>query len=536
MSANDFAVLLSFCLVKLTPRDWHWCSFVNRFAKPIEAARDKAASTHVMRIGEKANAELQAILRPYFMQRLKIDFLADKLPLKSDFVVWTHLSKKQRFMYEQYVASGESAVASLLKGELTSPLEAISWLKKLCGHPVLVKVRNQQAPDPISNCDPDDLKRQSSKLQVLVALIERLRSHGHKTLVFSQSTRMLDIIEKVLHKVSLSRIDGSTKERDRQIRVDEFNAGGSEVMLLSTKAAGVGLTLIGADRVVVYDPSWNPAEDSQAVDRCYRIGQTKEVSVFRLISAGTVEEKMYEKQVHKDGIRRAVMTSTGSATTRYFDRKELRTLFMLGPEGKCDALERLQQRNGISVPRMGGNLLSFHNGVVGFSSHDGLYATNHIVALLEGEPGANNPFSNPVTQVDDQVRLYSNNPDSDKISGRKVVGRSQRALLKQKQSVVRGDLTKSDGRRYSEKENLVICNGDGVSGQPICHDQTRHAELVEPTLQRAKQMSASGRHLQSIDLLMDLLDIHHENIGKATKMQVLMCMAESVKELGWLQV
>lgn len=110
---------------------------------------------------------------------------------------------------------------------------------------------------------------------------------------------MLDIIERVLCGVTLSRIDGSTKERDRQRRVDEFNSthGRTEVLLLSTKAAGVGLTLTGADRAIIYDPSWNPAEDSQAVDRCYRIGQTREVSIYRFITAGSVEEKMYEKQV-----------------------------------------------------------------------------------------------------------------------------------------------------------------------------------------------------------------------------------------------
>lgn len=110
---------------------------------------------------------------------------------------------------------------------------------------------------------------------------------------------MLNIIERVLESIPFARIDGSTKETERQRRVDDFNSsnGKAKVMLLSTKAAGVGLTLTGADRAVIYDPSWNPAEDAQAVDRCYRIGQTKEVTVFRFITAGTVEEKMYEKQV-----------------------------------------------------------------------------------------------------------------------------------------------------------------------------------------------------------------------------------------------
>jgi SNF2 family DNA or RNA helicase len=111
---------------------------------------------------------------------------------------------------------------------------------------------------------------------------------------------MLDIIEKALEEVTLARIDGSTAGKDRQSIVDDFNSGTSvvEAMLLSTKAAGVGLTLTGADRVVIYDPSWTPAEDSQAVDRAYRIGQTRKVLVYRMITAGTVEEKMYEKQVH----------------------------------------------------------------------------------------------------------------------------------------------------------------------------------------------------------------------------------------------
>jgi SNF2 family DNA or RNA helicase len=256
ISASHF--LASFILSKYSYRHFR---FVNRFAKPIEEARDKDASSYTMRMGEKANLELQKFLRPYFLQRLKIDFLADKLPSKRDFVVWTHLSRKQRSMYEKYVDSGESAVASVLSGESTSPLEAITWLKKLCGHPILVDKRNQTVSENFDDHDPEELVKESAKLQVLVELIDRLRRLGHRTLIFSQSTRMLDIIERVLYRVNLSRIDGSTKEKDRQKRVDDFNSNHSdvEVMLLSTKAAGIGLTLTGADRCIVYDPSWNPA-------------------------------------------------------------------------------------------------------------------------------------------------------------------------------------------------------------------------------------------------------------------------------------
>ena len=248
----------------------------------------------MIRIGEKANLKLQQKLKPYLLQRLKVDFLADKLPKKQDFVVWTQLSKKQRSMYSSYVESVDSAVANVLTGVTTSPLEAVTWLKKLCGHPILVKKGQHLSKKSFENMEPNELKRDSSKLKVLEKLVERLSNLGHRTLIFSQSTKMLDIIERVLHRFLISRIDGSTKEKDRQRRVDLFNNPHSdvEIMLLSTKATGVGLTLTGADRAIIYDPSWNPAEDSQAVDRCYRIGQTKEVAVFRLITAGSVEEKV----------------------------------------------------------------------------------------------------------------------------------------------------------------------------------------------------------------------------------------------------
>jgi len=117
--------------------------------------------------------------------------------------------------------------------------------------------------------------------------------------------------------------------------VDEFNdsTGSIECMLLSTKVGGLGLTLTAADRAVIYDPSWNPADDCQAVDRCYRIGQTKKVCVYRLVAAGTVEERMYEKQIHKMGVKEQVLE--GGGTTRYFDNSDLSKLFTLGARGEC---------------------------------------------------------------------------------------------------------------------------------------------------------------------------------------------------------
>jgi len=343
-------------------------TFTNYFARPIEDARNKNATTHAIKLGQRVNKELQEKLKPYFLQRLKVDFLIDKLPSKNELVVWTHLSSKQRTMYSDFVDSKESVVSSILSGETRSPLEAVTWLKKLCGHPILAEELAINVGRLLATANPDDLVQQSAKLCILLSLIENFRQNGHRTLIFSQSTKMLDIIEKTLlsEGVELLRIDGSSKEQDRQRFVDDFNSNTSttDAMLLSTKAAGVGLTLVGADRVIIYDPSWyvsearfalqeqrhlecaiavtlllfsllsnrTPAEDSQAVDRCYRIGQTRDVVVYRLIAAGTVEEKMYEKQVHKDGIRRTVFTEDTSVE-RYFDKLELRKLFALGAPG-----------------------------------------------------------------------------------------------------------------------------------------------------------------------------------------------------------
>ena len=150
----------------------------------------------------------------------------------------------------------------------------IAYLQKLCGHPLLVE---EEYEDSIENFDEHDqnlLMEKSTKLKVMYNLVHTLITKGHRTLIFSQFTKVLDIIERVLEdKFRISRIDGKTKEKDRQRLVDEFNQPDSDVsiMLISTKAGGQGLTLTGADSCIVYDPSWNPAEDAQAVGKSFNL-------------------------------------------------------------------------------------------------------------------------------------------------------------------------------------------------------------------------------------------------------------------------
>lgn len=219
------------------------------------------------------NKNLQEVLQPYFLQRLKSSEFQDELPTKRELVVFVSLTKKQRNLYQKckflllsmsmqftnvtpflmlsyssYLDLDGGMVKSVLTGETSSPLTAIAHLKQLCGHPFLVRDdRNTLVDDQ----DPDSLLCESAKLQVLVSLMQRLKRAGHRALIFSQSTKMLDVMERVFDgSFTYLRIDGQSAEKCRQRLVDDFNDkdSGIDCMLLSTKAAGVGLTLNGANR------------------------------------------------------------------------------------------------------------------------------------------------------------------------------------------------------------------------------------------------------------------------------------------------
>lgn len=159
------------------------------------------------------------------------------------------------------------------------------------------------------------------KIIVLEKLLAVWEKRRQKTLIFSRSTRMLDIIQLFLitKAVRYSRLDGNTKVEERLKMVNEFNSDDSDmtVFLISTRAGGVGLNLQSATNVVIFDPSWNPAHDCQAQDRAYRIGQTKDVQVYRLITLGTIEEMIYVRQIYKQQL--SDTTLKGSNAPRYFE-------------------------------------------------------------------------------------------------------------------------------------------------------------------------------------------------------------------------
>ncbi|MBN3289415.1 ERC6L protein, partial [Polypterus senegalus] len=317
-------------------------SFKRLYETPITKGRMKDASTSEKALGFKISENLMEIIKPYYLRRTKLDIGKEfhdsqnkencppnslpHLPEKSDLVVWLYLSPLQERIYRD-ILSSEKIKNILLSS--ACPLTELTMLKSLCDHPRLLSVNGSLALSDSYN----SLIQESRKLAFLVALLEKLCSDGHRTLVFCRSCKMLNIIEKVLKAKNFNflRIDGTVKQIElRNRRVSMFQTKSDySIMLLTTQVGGVGLNLTAANRVVIFDPSWNPATDAQAIDRVYRIGQEKNVIVYRLITCGTVEEKVFRRQVFKNSLIRQV-TGDEKDPFRHFTHEQLKDVFTLG--------------------------------------------------------------------------------------------------------------------------------------------------------------------------------------------------------------
>ncbi|XP_061494030.1 DNA excision repair protein ERCC-6-like [Rhineura floridana] len=395
-------------------------TFRMEYENPITKAREKDATPGEKALGLKISENLMTIIQPYFLRRSKDEIQKlsfeqaagpsgkensnvvlemPSLPRKNDFIVWVYLAPMQEEIYRNFLDLDH--IKELLM-TTRSPLAELTVLKKLCDHPRLLSAQaciqlglevsdysEQEDGEAgtilgmtrkIKHVSDKILIKESGKLRFLIALLENLQNEGHQTLVFSQSRKMLDIIECILTQrhFKLMRIDGKVNclaEREKRIGVFQKDKDYS-VFLLTTQVGGVGLTLTAATRVVIFDPSWNPATDAQAVDRAYRIGQKENVVIYRLITCGTVEERIYRRQVFKDSL---IRQSTGDKKNpyRYFTKQELRELFTLEDTRSSATQLQLQslhatQRN--SDPQLDKHIAYLHSlEMFGISDHDLMY-------------------------------------------------------------------------------------------------------------------------------------------------------------------
>ncbi len=242
--------------------------------------------------------QLNRRVKPFLLRRMKEDVLSE-LPDKIETKLVTELTEEQRLVYLSYAKQARKELSSGLlhlgaEKNRMQILAALTRLRQICCHPGMF----------LENYDGG-----SGKVSLFLQITDELKKSGHRILVFSQFTSMLELLKDALTEAGFSYfyLSGATKPAERQEYVKRFNAGEGDLFLISLKAGGTGLNLIGADTVIHFDPWWNPAVEEQASDRAHRIGQTKNVHIIRLLTKGTIEEKIYRLQQKKQHLFQAVI-------------------------------------------------------------------------------------------------------------------------------------------------------------------------------------------------------------------------------------
>lgn len=249
---------------------------------------------------DKIVKQLRTVLQPFLLRRIKSDVETSLLP-KKEINLYVGMSSMQKKWYKQILERDIDAVngANGNKESKTRLLNIVMQLRKCCNHPYLF---DGAEPGPPYTTD-EHLVFNSAKLKVLDKLLKKLKEEGSRVLIFSQMSRLLDILEDYCYfrGYKYCRIDGSTDHEDRIRFIDEYNAPDSDkfIFLLTTRAGGLGINLTSADVVILYDSDWNPQADLQAMDRAHRIGQKKQVKVFRLVTENSVEDKIVERATQK---------------------------------------------------------------------------------------------------------------------------------------------------------------------------------------------------------------------------------------------
>ena len=279
--------------------------FVEYYEKPI------------IKEDKEALEDLHQHISPFILRRMKKDVLTE-LPDKYESKMLTELSEEQKKVYLSYLENIRGEIHSDLserglERSRIKILAALTRLRQICCHPSTF-LENYQGG--------------SGKLDLLMELIPEAIANDHRILVFSQFTSMLKIIEDELKDMNISYfyLEGSTPTEERNDIVKRFNNGEGKVFLISLKAGGTGLNLVGADTVIHYDPWWNPAVEEQATDRVYRIGQQNKVHVLKLITKGTIEEKIFKLQRKKKELSDSVISSR-EVFINALSREELEELF-----------------------------------------------------------------------------------------------------------------------------------------------------------------------------------------------------------------
>uniref|UniRef100_G3NVB1 Excision repair cross-complementation group 6-like 2 n=1 Tax=Gasterosteus aculeatus aculeatus TaxID=481459 RepID=G3NVB1_GASAC len=376
--------------------------FKNKYSDPIEQGQRHSATKRTLATGRKAVRALVKIISHLFLRRTKA-LIREQLPKKDDRVVYCSLTDFQQTVYRTVLdtddvtlilrssekcdcQSGRSRISCCYKTNTEGVkikglyFSYLAILRKVANHAALLQSAAgvskkqekyvgaicanvfQKFPDFVQKCKDKAFEAlsdpmYSGKMKVLQKLLKYYLQRRDKVLLFSLSTKLLDVLESycMAEGLDYSRLDGATKAKERVQIVKAFNSSSHvNLCLVSTMAGGLGLNFVGANVVVLFDPTWNPANDLQAIDRAYRIGQCRDVTVLRLISLGTVEEVIYLRQVYKQQLQCSVVGRESSR--RYFEAVQghgahkgelfgIKNLFRLQTEGTCLTRRILEVRS-----------------------------------------------------------------------------------------------------------------------------------------------------------------------------------------------
>ncbi|XP_029473508.1 DNA excision repair protein ERCC-6-like 2 isoform X3 [Rhinatrema bivittatum] len=373
--------------------------FKKKFSDPVEYGQRHTATKRELATGRKAMQSLARKMSSLFLRRTK-SLISNQLPKKEDRIVYCSLTDFQMAVYQTVLDTEDVSLVLRARepcccnsgrkrknccyktNKYGDPVRTLYFsyltiLRKVANHAALLQTNSstskkqevhiERVCNQVFSKFPDFVQQSkdaafetisdpkySGKMKVLQQLLNHCKKNKDKVLLFSFSTKLLDVLERYCMASGLEyrRLDGSTKAEERVKIVKEFNSTQDvNICLVSTMAGGLGLNFVGANVVVVFDPTWNPANDLQAIDRAYRIGQSRDVKVLRLISLGTVEEIMYLRQVYKQQLHCVVVGSENAK--RYFAAVQgskvhqgelfgVHNLFRLKTQGTCLTREILE--------------------------------------------------------------------------------------------------------------------------------------------------------------------------------------------------
>lgn len=318
--------------------------FKKIFVNPILRSRDtNCHDEDVILKGEEKSQELIHLTRPFILRRTA-SLISDYLPPRTDMVLFCPPTSLQMKLFEEVLNSHRfnSMMRSIVSP--SGSLGLITMFKKICNSPSLVtsdKLFKEFTNEQLGT------QTVSGKIKMLVELLKEIFACGEKVVIVSNYTQTLDIIQSQLeaHNFTNSRLDGSTPNKDRDGLVNRFNTSPQMTnfaFLLSSKSGGVGLNLIGASRLILFDNDWNPSVDLQAMARIHRDGQKKPVFIYRLVTTGCIDEKIFQRQLMKNNLSGKFLDNKSSSTDNVFDMTDLKDLFTVLRNTKCNTHDLIE--------------------------------------------------------------------------------------------------------------------------------------------------------------------------------------------------